>query len=65
MGIIGKVLAWRTRSQPRFEMTHEPATLDARIGAAEYELRQISRDVHAVLLDQSRTKALTRVNFTV
>ncbi len=60
MGILRKVRAWRAGRLPAFDAAAEPASLEARLGAAEYEFRQISRDVHAVLLDGPRTGAPMR-----
>lgn len=60
MGIIQKVRAWRSRRQPGFDDLPDHVSLDTRLSAAEYEFRQISRDVHAVLLDGPRTGSPVR-----
>jgi hypothetical protein len=55
MKIVRMVQAWRERQLPTFGATREPASIEARLGAAEYEMQQITRDVYAVLLNETRT----------
>jgi hypothetical protein len=52
MGIFRKVHEWRTGWNRPFKDERAAATTDSCIGAAEYELNAIARDVAAVLMDK-------------
>jgi hypothetical protein len=56
MRILKKVRAWRATRQGSFADADVAATLEARVGAAEYEFNAISRDVLAVMLDRPQQR---------
>jgi hypothetical protein len=60
MGIFQKVHQWRSGWHRPFKADRPAATTDACIGAAEYELHSITRDVAAVLMDKKPAATLRR-----